>query len=461
MVYDANSRQTSIKDSNDYETKYEYDTLDRQTVMEFADGKKRLSGYNTASDLTTFTDENGSVFTHTYDSIGRRTITSITPAAGVVGTTSQTFKYDGLSRATESTDASADGTATVRTFYDSIDRVIEGSQQFGGSTRNQTTIAFDSLSPIERVCPNDRQINAEFDILYRRTSCENEVQQQGERPIAEWKFYGPARTAEMVRGNEIICSYLNDALNHSAIQSGDPPQSWGDRNSDRLGYDGAARLIGMRHLSAVPSVTVQLTEDGATPGFYKFKQVRWNKTNGDWEDVTNGLTDADLGEALERSGLDKVGLDQIVCLQPMTYIDDQVNPAEKARVYAFDVPRCWIWANLTGETEISTNRWKMAWTEVVRTSTTGFGAPSGRTALSGTATGDPVINSVEANNAATGVQGNGVDVDGADYPAGFSQQPISRDGKTVVKIYRQRLSDGTMVWTTTQPNADDGTCEAP
>lgn len=458
MAYDANSRQTSITDANGYQTKYEYDTLDRQSVMEFADTSKRQSAYNTASDLTQFTDENGSVFNHTYDSIGRRTITSVTPAAGVVGTTSQTFQYDGLSRSTQSSDASTDGTATVRTFFDSIDRVLEDSQQFGGNTRNQTKTAFDSLSPVGRVYPNDRQVNAAFDVLYRKTSCENEVQQPGERPIAEWKFYGPSRTAEVVRGNEIICSYLNDGLNHSAIQSGDPPQAWGDRNSDRLGYDGAGRLIGTRHLSAVPSVTVRLTEDGATVGRYKFKQVRWNTTNAEWEDVVNGLTDADLGEALERSGLDKIGLDQVVCLQPLTYIDDQVNPAEKMRVYAFDIPRRWLWANLSGETSISANRWEMGWTEVVRTAT-GFGAPSGRTALSGTAALDPVINSVEANNAATGVQGNGVDIDGTDYPAGFSQQPSSRGGKTVLKIYRQRLGDGTRVWTTSQANADDGTCE--
>ena len=203
----------------------------------------------------------------------------------------------------------------------------------------------------------------------------------------------------------------------------------------------------------------QITDDGATDGFYKFKEVTWDPTTGWWKDVTGGLTDTDLGEALEKSGLDQVGLDQFVSLKQILAYD--ATEQKEVPIYTFDVPRRWIWANLTGETEISTNRWKMAWTEVVRTSTTGFGAPSGRTALSGTATGDPVINSVEANNAATGVQGNGVDVDGADYPAGFSQQPISRDGKTVVKIYRQRLSDGTMVWTTTQPNADDGTCEAP
>ena len=53
-----------------------------------------------ASDLTGYTDENGSSFANAFDVLGRKTAVAITLAAGVLGTTAQSFQYDGLSRMT-------------------------------------------------------------------------------------------------------------------------------------------------------------------------------------------------------------------------------------------------------------------------------------------------------------------------------------------------------------------------
>jgi YD repeat-containing protein len=109
-------------------TDYEYDTLDRETVMRFHDGSTRVRVYNEAGDVIQFTDENGSVMENTFDALGRKTQCDITQAAGVVGTDAQSFGYDGLSRQTQSIDTVGSTDATVQMFYDSMNRVLEDSQ---------------------------------------------------------------------------------------------------------------------------------------------------------------------------------------------------------------------------------------------------------------------------------------------------------------------------------------------
>lgn len=61
-------------------TSVEYDAFDRPTQLMFADGNKRSAAYNSASDVTSFTDENGSVFDCTYDVLSRLTQVDITKA---------------------------------------------------------------------------------------------------------------------------------------------------------------------------------------------------------------------------------------------------------------------------------------------------------------------------------------------------------------------------------------------
>ena len=62
-------------------TTWNYDTLDRQTVMTFHDGSTRTNRLDLASDLIGYVDENGSVFANTFDVLGRKTAVTITPAA--------------------------------------------------------------------------------------------------------------------------------------------------------------------------------------------------------------------------------------------------------------------------------------------------------------------------------------------------------------------------------------------
>jgi YD repeat-containing protein len=129
--YDGNSRLTMLIDSNSGSTTWTYDTLDRQLTMVFYDGSTRTSGYDAASDMTSYTDENGSVFANTFDVLGRKVSSSITLATNVIGTTGQSFQYDGLSRMTFARDSVGSANADSVFIFDSLGRMIEEGQSYG------------------------------------------------------------------------------------------------------------------------------------------------------------------------------------------------------------------------------------------------------------------------------------------------------------------------------------------
>jgi len=106
------------------------DTLDRQTMMTFHDGSTRTNVYDEAGDVVTYTDENGSVFSNTFDALGRKTTVAITLASGVVGTTAQSSQFDGLSRMTFARDSVGGTNADVTIVYDSLSRVLEESETY-------------------------------------------------------------------------------------------------------------------------------------------------------------------------------------------------------------------------------------------------------------------------------------------------------------------------------------------
>ncbi len=162
-LYDGNSRVRQLVDDNGNITLWTYDTLNRPTVMTFHDGSTRVNDYNEASDVIEYTDENGSVFTNTFDAAGRKTAVSIALASGVVGTTAQSFQYDGLSRTTFAGDTVGAANADVTMVYDSLNRVLEDSQAFGGNTRNVSNEKFTSHPITQFAFPNGRQITNTYD----------------------------------------------------------------------------------------------------------------------------------------------------------------------------------------------------------------------------------------------------------------------------------------------------------
>lgn len=112
-------------------------------------------------------------------------------------------------------------------------------------------------------------------------------------------------------------------------------------------------------------------------------------------------------------------------------------------------------ARITASATDSTNRWTYSFVEVVK-KTAGYGGWSTRTGgRTGTAR-----NMFEDLNDGTGIEGNGINVDGTDFPAGFTMQPVPAG--TVVMVYRVlEASAGAQEFWFDFVNAVDGTCDAP
>lgn len=102
------------------------------------------------------------------------------------------------------------------------------------------------------------------------------------------------------------------------------------------------------------------------------------------------------------------------------------------------------------------NRWHYAWTEMEFTGLGYDGIEELSSGRSGTTTDDYAINMAEAMNDSSGVQNDGTDIDGADYPAGFAPQPTPAD--LIVRMYAALTPDGIQhhFW---WPTGHDGTCE--
>ena len=139
--------------------------------------------------------------------------------------------------------------------------------------------------------------------------------------------------------------------------------------------------------------------------------------------------------------------------------------------YAFDrsSENGGFWVLITGYAVIGgeTNKWAYAWKEAIwdESEEEFIAKTSGR---SGTTGADPAYNSIETANQGTGVESGGVDVDGADYPAGFSLQPLQgtsstswTDALSPCVFLRPLWGDAATpgrVWMFEYANAHDGTC---
>ena len=120
-------------------------------------------------------------------------------------------------------------------------------------------------------------------------------------------------------------------------------------------------------------------------------------------------------------------------------------------------------AVITGSSAISgaDTRWRYAWSKI-QLSSDDDSVITGGLAQSGTTTSDYALNLTELNNIAqgSGGQGNSVDDSGADYPTGFSLQPVGgADGVQVcVIMFVVTDADGAKRYVFQYENADDGTC---
>lgn len=168
------------------------------------------------------------------------------------------------------------------------------------------------------------------------------------------------------------------------------------------------------------------------------------------ETVLETLGRVTVGPGLEcRRGSMGVGISIAASL--MALIEDAAEGGSDEQK-AEDELKYGFFARITGSSDYADNIWAYTFERVTK----GSEAHSPGAWLTGDLTGT-AYNTIESINGAIGVQGNGVDVDGADFPIGFSIQPCPTGNIVVMK--RVELSTDQFEYWFSYENGVDGTCD--
>ena len=188
-------------------------------------------------------------------------------------------------------------------------------------------------------------------------------------------------------------------------------------------------------------------------GSYTAREVVWDDSAGQYIDKPNGhvwdTAGSDLDDLVNRQGIAGVVADTVVDVYAELGDDGALR-----WVFNQQVSSSSFWAQITGSASNGTNQWKYAWTEMERT-TTGWQTKSG--GRSGTTTTGFALNSVEANNDGSGVEGNSIDLGGKVFTDNDQLALQAVRGNPIVRMWVETVSD-TMVYSFEYVNAVDGEC---
>jgi YD repeat-containing protein len=204
-AYDGNGNLTRFTDPNGHVTVYDYDALNRLTRITYADGTKAEYAYDRAGNRVQETDPNGNIIVHTYDALNRRVQTQVTPVSQAVGTTVQTFAYDGLSRLTQATDnndpANSSDDSTIALTYDSQGNTLTEIQD--GKT---VTGTYDGLgNRLTLAYPGGITLSMTYDALNRLQTLSD-----GSGQLAAYDYIGPWRTLRRTDANGTYAAHDYD-----------------------------------------------------------------------------------------------------------------------------------------------------------------------------------------------------------------------------------------------------------
>jgi len=240
--YDANSRLIAVADDGSSAadqnrsigviepsdplgnvTSYEYDDLNRLVRNIYDDGTLETFIYDLDDNLSRSIDLNGTITDYFYDGLNRTRKIMVMPSTSeiphpeggfkdptisweVVGTTAQTFEYDGLSRLTLATDDNnpddAGDDAVVTNAYDSLSRLLEQIQN-GGVISSQWD---GEAKRLGLIYPNGRDLTFTHDALDRITTIGDAVVPS----IADYNYIGGFRVLERTLSNGVRLSYLDE-----------------------------------------------------------------------------------------------------------------------------------------------------------------------------------------------------------------------------------------------------------
>jgi len=238
ITYDANSRVIALTDNNGNTTQSAYDALDRRTSETLPDLTATTYTYDPDDNVSALKDNNGTAQSHTYDRLNRRTQTTVAPAAGLIGTTLNTYQYDGLSRMTQMTDNNDPGdltsASTVTMAYDSLGRTVEEVQNGHAVDSSWTAQA----RRTDLIYPNGRELDYIYDALERIQTIKDA---NATTNLAQYTYIGAQRVLQRQYQNGTRLTYLDNA------------------GTTDIGYDPLRRTVERRDLTDNNSLIIGFT----------------------------------------------------------------------------------------------------------------------------------------------------------------------------------------------------------
>ncbi len=203
--FDENDRLTSHNDDAGNESTWTYDDLDRPTELKYPDLEKITYEYDDNGNVTKTTDAAGNVIDDTYDDNSRRTSRSVTRATGFLGTTSETFTYDGLGRMT----LAQDNDYKVEFTYGVIglsSQVYEEKQCYATGTPYQKIVkkTYDAAgNKLTELYPNNLDLDYTWNDINRLSTVTD-----GTNTIASYSYIGMrVKDIEFQNGTTSTYSY--------------------------------------------------------------------------------------------------------------------------------------------------------------------------------------------------------------------------------------------------------------
>jgi RHS repeat-associated protein len=207
--YDKVGNVVQVQSAASRTMSFQYDDHHRMTLKQFPDGSSTTTTYWKDGRIKLHSLRNASsvvyraLETH-YDAAGRTaSVDVVTSPSGYLGTTQQTFEWNGLGLTTSATDdkpSSAYVDSLVERTYDSLGRTLTETQN-----GLDVTVDYDDLYETRFEFPDGRAIEREFDEL-GRIDVINESSLA--LTLADYAYYGSgARVAEIVFGNGTSKSY--------------------------------------------------------------------------------------------------------------------------------------------------------------------------------------------------------------------------------------------------------------
>ncbi|WP_165704200.1 RHS repeat protein, partial [Enhygromyxa salina] len=185
QTWDDSDRLASREDPGGNVTLYEYDSLNRLTREQFADGGANTFSYDAHDNLVSQQDPSGTQLVFGLDQLGRRVGVTVIPGPGVNADTSfERFAFDGRSLLV----GASDDDSQISWRHDSLGAALLETQTATGGPARAITYARDGLgNATATTYPGGRVVERSFDGL-RRTRTLTE----GGAPLVQFDYLGPS-----------------------------------------------------------------------------------------------------------------------------------------------------------------------------------------------------------------------------------------------------------------------------